>query len=261
MTDFEIGIIGGTRGMGRWFADYLKGQGYAVHVSGRTAGMGASEMAARCQVVVVSVPISVTVEAISRIGPSMPQDSLLMDLTSLKVEPVSAMLKFSRSEVIGCHPLFGPQVPSIEKQNIVLCPARTGKWFPWLQDVLNKGGALLVETTPERHDELMAVVQALNHLNTVMMGMALSSTSAPLSQLDRLTTPFFDAKAKMIEKIFSDNPRLYAEIICDNPGRGGIVELYERLLAYIKPVILRGDAEELSSLLQKASHRLWPPRN
>jgi prephenate dehydrogenase len=261
MKDFEIGIIGGTRGMGRWFADYLIGQGYAVHVSGRTTGMGVAEMAARCRVVVVSVPIGVTIEAISQIGPFMPRDSLLMDLTSLKAEPVSAMLKFSPSEVIGCHPLFGPQVPSIEKQNIVLCPARTGKWLSWLRDVMKKGGALLVETTPECHDELMAVVQGLNHLNTIMMGMALSNTSAPLSQLDRFTTPFFDAKAKMIEKIFSDNPRLYAEIICENPGRGRIVEFYERLLAEIKPVILRGDAEALTSLLQEASLRLWPPKN
>jgi prephenate dehydrogenase len=256
MKDLPIGIIGGTHGMGKWFADLLRGLGYVVHVSGRTAGMPMAEMAGCCQVVVVSVPISVTTEIITRIGPLMREESLLMDLTSLKAEPVAAMLRHSRSEVIGCHPLFGPQVPSLKDMHVVLCPVRTKKWLPWLRNILK--GASLVETTPEKHDELMSVVQGLNHLNTIMMGMALSKTSAPLSQLDRFTTPFFDIKAKMVEKIFSDNPCLYVEILCDNPRRAAIIEIYEQVIAEVKPAILRGDAEELTGLMQKAATRLWP---
>jgi prephenate dehydrogenase len=258
VNNIQIGIIGGTRGMGRWFADYLTGQGHVVHVSGRTIGKGIEEMTACCQVVVVSVPISITCEIISQVGPLMGKDSLLMDLTSLKAEPVQAMLKHSASEVIGCHPLFGPQIDTVKKHHVVLCPVRTRKWLFWLIEVWEKGGALLVETTPEKHDELMSVVQVLNHLNTIMMGMALSKTSAPLSQLDRFTTPFFDIKAKMVEKIFSDNPRLYAEILCDNPRRSTIIEIYEQVIAELKPAILRGDAEDLAGLMRKAATRLWP---
>jgi len=259
MKDTQIGIIGGTRGMGRWFADYLTGQGHIVHVSGRTTGMGIEEMAACCQVVVVSVPISVTGGIIAQIGPLMKNDSLLMDLTSVKVEPVRAMLSFSPAEVIGCHPLFGPQSSSLEKQHIVLCPVRTKKWLPWLRDVLEKGGASLVETTPEKHDELMSVVQGLNHMNTIMMGMALSKTSAPISRLDPFTTPFLDIKAKMVKKIFSDNPRLYAEILCNNPNMAKIIEIYEQMISKIGSAILSGDTEGLTELLQKTSNSLWPP--
>ncbi len=258
MKDIRIGVIGGTRGMGKWFADFLKDQGYVVHVSGRKSGLTMAEMAARCQVVVVSVPIGATTDIIAQVGPLMGEESLLMDLTSLKSEPVRAMLKFSRSEVIGCHPLFGPQVPSLMRQNVIVCPARGERWLSWLKDLLTRGGALITETGPEKHDEIMSIVQGLNHFNTIMMGLALSRTSAPLAQLDGFTTPFFDAKAGMVKKIFSENPRLYTEIICNNHDMTRMVEIYRQVLEEIKPHIIHGDAEELTAILAQAAHRLWP---
>ena len=119
MKELEIGIIGGTGGIGRWFVDFFEKEGYTVHVSGRRTGMDMDEMAQKCQVVIVSVPIGVTTQVIEQVGPKMKKESLLMDFTSLKEEPVKAMLECSSSEVMGCHPLFGPDVSSIEGQNIV----------------------------------------------------------------------------------------------------------------------------------------------
>lgn len=258
MEDIEIGIIGGTRGMGKWFGDFLIGRGCRVNVSGSSTGMTLAEMAGSCQVVVVSVPIGITTEIISKIGPLMAEGALLIDLTSLKEEPVRAMLQYSRSEVIGCHPLFGPQVESLQDQHVVLCRARTKNWYPWLKGILEEGGALLVETTPAKHDEIMSLVQGLNHFNTIMMGMVLSKTAAPLSQLDQFTTPFFDIKAAMIKKIFSENPRLYTEIICTNKKMATLIETYEQILGDLKSLVIKGDADELASKLQKAASRLWP---
>jgi len=260
VKDTQVGIIGGTRGMGRWFADFLKSHGCRVHVSGRTTGMTAAEMAGCCQVIVVSVPIGVTGDVIAQVGPLLGTEHLLMDLTSLKAEPVEAMLRFSMAEVIGCHPLFGPQAASPEGLHIVLCPVRTKKWLPWLRDVLERGGASVVETTPEKHDELMAVVQGLNHVNTIMMGMVMSKIAAPLSQLDPFTTPIFATKSKIVEKILTDNPLLHAEIICANPNMKRIIEIYEQTLGEIKTPILQNDAEEFTNLMQKAGACLWPPR-
>ena len=260
MNDVQIGIIGGTHGMGKWFADYLMGQGYRVQVAGRTSGMALAEMAASCQVVVVSVPISVTVHVIEQIGPLLPAESLFMDLTSLKAASVAAMIQSSAAEVIGCHPLFGPQVHSLENQHVVLCPVRSMKWLPWLADTLKKGGAQLVETTPEKHDELMSVVQGLNHFNTIMMGLALSKVAAPIGQIAPFTTPLFVEKLRMVEKIFVDHPQLYAEIICSNKMMTGVISIYEQIVLEMKTLVLRGDADELTKLLQQGADRLWRHR-
>ena len=80
MKDITVGIIGGTGGMGQWFADLLKKEGHKVHVSGRKTKLSSDELAQICNVVVVSVPISATAEVIKQVGPLLNKDQLLMDL-------------------------------------------------------------------------------------------------------------------------------------------------------------------------------------
>ena len=259
MKDIQIGIIGGTGGMGHWFADFLAGEGYTVHVSGRSTGMDVGKMADVCRVVVVSVPIAATGDVIEKIGPCMKKDSLLMDLTSLKVAPVTAMTEFSVSEVIGCHPLFGPHVDSVSGQRVVLCPERTTeKWFSWLKEIFEKRGAIVVETTPVKHDAMMTVVQGLNHLNTITMGVVLGKTGVSLSDLNQFVTPAFQAKIKNVEKVFTHNPGLYADIVAMNPDIGMILDLCEETLAELRCLIRDGKTGMLTEMLKKYAGLLWP---
>ena len=251
MSDIQIGVIGGTRGMGKWFARFFENEGFTVHISGRSAGMNGKDMADSCQVVIVSVPMGVTEAVIKEIGPNIHRDALFMDLTSLKVGPVSAMLASSVSEVIGCHPLFGPQTDSMVGQNIVLCPARGEQWIPWLRALLSKHNAHIIETTPANHDRMMAIIQGLNHLNTVAMGAALSQSGFSLSELKSFSTPAFNAKLKIIEKIFCQNPRLYAEILTMNPDIQPFIEIYEKIITDLKHFICQGDSEGMTDLIEK----------
>lgn len=249
MESFEIGIIGGTGGIGRWFADFFRVEGYTVHVSGRTTGMGLDEMARTCRVVIVSVPINATAKVIEKVAPKMKEGALLMDFTSLKAEPVRAMLTSSRSEVLGCHPLFGPDVPSIKGLNIALCPARVDKWSGWAEELFRKRGANVFEVTPERHDEMMSIVQGLNHLDTITMALALRETGADLAELKQFSTPFFDTKLAIIEKTCTNNTRLYADIITGNPDISKIIAIYERSLSRVKELVEENDPEELAELI------------
>jgi prephenate dehydrogenase len=247
---FEIGIIGGTKGMGEWFARFFEKEGYGVQVSGRNKGMGAREMADHCRVVIVSVPMGVTRKVIEEIGPHMCEDALLMDLTSLKQEPVRAMLASSVSDVIGIHPLFGPQVESMAGQRVVLCPARGHRWIPWLRNVLEKNGAHVVETTPETHDRMMAIVQGLNHFNTMAMGVALSESGTTLPDLKRFSTPAFNVKVRLLEKVFCQNPGLYAEILTMNPDIPAWIDRYAKIITEMKDMVLRGDSEDMTEHLE-----------
>lgn len=251
MKNFEIGIIGGTGGIGRWFADFFKSEGYTVHVSGRRTGMDIPAMAVRCDVVIVSVPIGITCEIIEQVGPHMREGTLLMDFTSLKAEPVKFMLDYSVSEVIGTHPLFGPDIDTLAGHNVVICPARTEKWLAWLEGILKRNGANVVESTPVKHDKLMAIVQGLNHLNTITMGMVISEIGADLSELKDFATPIFNTKIDILKKIFGNNPRLYAEIITSNPDIDKILGIYEKTLSELKGLINKRDAQGLTEMIDK----------
>lgn len=254
MEKFPIGIIGGAGGMGRWFAAFFEKEGHPVHVSGHASGPRPAEMAAACPVVIVSVPIGVTQAVIREVGPHMKKDSLLMDLTSMKAGPVRAMLEASASAVIGLHPLFGPGVTSLEGQNIALCPARAAGWLPWVRDTFGEKGATLIETTPERHDEIMAVVQALNHLNTLVLGLSIRAAGISREELERFSTPLFRARLEAAENLFS-HPQLYAEIIAGNPHISRILDLHEKAFSTVKPLIDQQGAKALEERIRQENRK------
>lgn len=255
----EIGIIGATRGMGRWFADFLSAAGYVVHRTGRSQGLSLPELAARCSVVIVSVPIASTLEVIAEVGPHLREDGLLMDLTSVKAEPVAAMLKATTAEVVGCHPLFGPGIDHIAGQNIVLCPGRGEKWLAWWKNFLWEKGARVTETTPERHDELMALIQGLNHINTITMGLVLAKSGESLLRLSGVTTPLFRDKAAIVKRLFGNSPDLYAHILTSNPHLEEVLTIYEETLQELRTLVRKKDAKALSALLESYGRLLGVP--
>ena len=247
---FAVGIIGGAGAMGGWFAAFFRRQGYTVHIAEKDSGLTVPELAGRCAVVIVSVPIEATAAVIAQVGPLMKADALLMDLTSLKAEPMAAMLQSSPSEVVGLHPLFGPDAPSLKEQNVVICPGRGDRWLPWIRQILEGNGARLVEASPQRHDEMMSIVQGLVHINTILMGLALADTGQDPTELDRYATPAFRIKTGLMEKVFDQNPRLYAEIIARNPGMEKILASYERNFTLVKELALNRDSDGLVALLR-----------
>jgi prephenate dehydrogenase len=255
MSSARIGIVGGTGGMGKWFSRFFRGEGCEVHAWGKSSFADLPARLPGCDVVVVSVPIGVTREVIEWVGPHVREDSLLMDLTSLKTEPVSAMLRASCSEVIGLHPLFGPDVPSLQDQNVAICPARGERWLPWLRGMLETNGARVVETTPETHDTMMAWVQVLTHLSTLAMGLALGESGASMAELDRFSTPVFRAKMAMMEKIFQGSPPLYAEIIASNPRTPEVLDLWDGAMEALRQAAGKRDPRALSRLIHGQATR------
>lgn len=247
--DIRVGIIGGTGGTGKWFADFLTRAGCQVEVSGRREGGDPTRLAETSHVVIIAVPMNVTEETIALVGPKMQEDALLMDLTSVKEKPVKAMLRASSCEVIGCHPLFGPNVDSIAGQNVVICPARSRQWLPWWKSLLQGQGAVITEMAPEEHDRLMAVVQGLNHLNTITMGMVMNKKNLSLGDVQGLTTPIFAAKAAILTRVLGNNPGLYADLLTQNDHLEEIVDIYEETLRELKTMIKDRDREGLVGLL------------
>ena len=261
MKKIKVGIIGGTNGMGRWFAGLLKKEGCTVHVCGRKTKLQINDLARLCNVFVVAVPISATAEIIKQVGSLLSKDALLMDLTSFKYEPVKLMLKNSKAEVIGCHPLFGPQLKDASEQNVILCPARGKKWLSWLKGVFKKNKLVVLEATPEEHDKMMAIVQALNHFNTITLGMALAKTNIPLAEISKFSTPIYRTKLEIIKKIFTESPELYIDIVTGNPETGRMLDIYEKGLKDIRGKIKSGNKAKSKEAIAKAAKKLYGREN
>lgn len=251
MNNFAIGIVGGTGGIGKWFAAFFKAEGHPVHVTGRSTGMPLPELAAACRVVIVSVPIAATAETIRRIGPHLSEESLLMDFTSLKEEPVREMQKATAAEVVGCHPLFGPDCPSLAGQNVILCPGRGERWLTLMKGLFTKGGARVTLTTPAQHDRMMSLVQGLTHLDTILMGLALRDSDVDPSELAAFSTPVFRTKQAIIDKVFGPQSGLYAALLSRNPNMHALLEIFERNFLIVKEMILQRNTRDIEKLLRR----------
>lgn len=259
MKNVIVGIIGGTGGMGRWCADLFREEGCEVYITGRHSALRLEDLASLCNVIVVSVPISVTAEVISQIGPLLSEEKLLMDLTSLKTEPVRLMLEHTRAEVVGCHPLFGPMLTECKGQNIVLCPARGINWCAWLKTILERNDFTVLETSPEKHDKMMAVVQALNHLNTIALGMTLADEGTPIAEFNQYSTPIFRKKMEIVKKVFAERPELYADIIAGNQDTFRILDIYKKTLEKVFSLLKKENgADELRKAMEETAKKIIP---
>ncbi|MBW2974673.1 prephenate dehydrogenase/arogenate dehydrogenase family protein [Candidatus Woesearchaeota archaeon] len=242
--DLTIGIIGGTGQMGRWFRRFFEKNKYKVLIAGRKTELTPKECASKCDVVIISVPIDSTVKVISEVAPSVREDALLMDLTSLKKEPVEAMLKHSISAVIGAHPVFGPSVETIKNQTVVLCPSRPRQWLGWLRNVFEKEGALVRITTPEKHDKMMSIVQGVTHFSTICVAHTLKKLGIDVEESLHYTSPIYKLRMDIVGRLLNQDPRLYADIEMLNPENKKAMEEYIRSTRELLGIIKRKDRDE-----------------
>lgn len=250
---FRVGVVGGTAGMGEWTARFLAKAGNDVVVSGLGEGPLLAEMAASCDVVVLAVPIDVTLDVIAEIGPHMRPGTALMDITSLKEREVAAMLEATAAtgaEVVGTHPLFGPSADSVEGRNLITCEGRGTRFLEWIETTFAERGARVTRTSPQQHDEMMAIVQGLEHFSTVATGLALRDLGVPVDLFEPFATPSFDFKVGAIRRVFCDNPRLYGDIMGLNPRNAEVVERYLAVATEMAAAVNAGDADALTEFIQ-----------
>jgi prephenate dehydrogenase len=188
-----IGIIGFGR-FGKLTARYLA-EDFDVFVFNRTdksteikkTGARKASLKTVCQqkIVILCVPISTFKEVLVEIGPLLKRDVLVVDVCSVKVYPTQWM-KASLPEtvsILATHPIFGPDsaADSLKDHKIFLSPIRIGKkQYQKVKTYLASKELVLIESTPEDHDEQIAISLALTHY----IGRTLSEFGAAQLSID-----------------------------------------------------------------------------
>ena len=268
----RIGIIGGTNGLGKTFARYLSEDGNEVIITGRDVNTGAkaseelgveysknnAKTAEKCDIVIVAVPIASTNDVIEELAPHMQKGSLMMDVTSVKEGPTKKMEECLGEDVdfIPMHPIFGPRTPSLDGQVIVLTPTYKGDWYRRIYNYLDRKNTRIMETTPENHDRMMAVVQVLTHFSYISTASAIEKLKIDIKDTEDYESPIYNLMIDTIARIVSQNPYLTYSIQHENKAGEQVRQAFADSVLELKDAISREDEEEFVEIAIRATKHM-----
>ena len=221
-TKRELGFIG-FGGFGRFIIPHLKPYfNITVYditdLSDKAKDLGVSwgnmEKVASKDLVALAVPVQFLEELLIEIKDFVKPKALVFDLSSVKLKPIELMLKYLPEyvDIIGTHPLFGPQSgkDGIEGLNIVVCPVRTKKNHNLIRFFSKELKLNVMERTPIVHDKQMAYVQALTHF----VGRAVNAMDIPDVEQK---TPAYQYLLYIKRNLGQDSLDLFLTIEKENP--------------------------------------------
>lgn len=251
-------IVGGRGNMGRFLARWFSQSDYEVRILDREDWAQVQTLAANVDLCLLAVPIGITPSVAAQIAEHLPSGCILADITSLKREPLEAMLRAYSGPVVGLHPLFGPATTTMDKQIVAVSPGRNPEACQWLLDQLSLWGNILVETPADEHDEIMGIVQALRHFATFAFGQFLCSQEVPIHRTLELSSPIYRLELAMVGRLFDQDPSLYAEIVFATPERQELLKSFIRSLDANFGLIERGDKAEFTAQFRKVAEWFGP---
>ncbi|MBI4549270.1 MAG: prephenate dehydrogenase/arogenate dehydrogenase family protein [Ignavibacteriae bacterium] len=168
----EVAIIGYGR-FGRVAARFLK-KHFTVFVADKKTNVrgeaGIKKLtvkeAAQKKTVILAVPINKLPTTLKAIRPYIKPGVLIIDVCSVKEQPVQWMKQYLPKDcsILGTHPLFGPDSvdKTLKAKSIVLCPVRISNVkLQTIKLFLAKRGLNVYESSPRKHDQIMALTMFL----------------------------------------------------------------------------------------------------
>jgi prephenate dehydrogenase len=270
----KTAIIGAGR-MGVWFAKFCKENGEKVILSGRNkeklAKLGKElsvetanflDAVKEADNVIICVSIDAFEEVVKKIGPSVREGQTIVDICSIKEQPVNIMHKYlGKALVLGTHPVFGPGSPSIKNKAYILTPTNAQeevfaeKYRKWLEKV----GARVFIMSPKKHDKLMSVVLGFPHfLGLVACDTLLEQVN--YSETKKVAGTTYRMLFILAEATAMENPELFSSLQFSLPEMEKLEKLviekaceWLNLIKQKNPEAVAAKMDLLKSKLRKAS--------
>ena len=271
MIKMNVGIIGGSDGLGKTLIYYLRDE-FDVYITGRDHKKGrhvADEMnvnyiesneglANISDILVVSVPIQHTCDVIREVAPFMKSGSVMIDVTSVKEGPTKTMGEALPESVdyIPTHPVFGPRTTRLDNQVIVLTADRKGKWYGKVYDYLASKNMRIIETSAEKHDFMMSIVQVLTHFSFISTASAIEKLQVDISETEDYESPIYNLMIDMIARIVSQNPYLTYNIQSMNTNGDKIRNTFAEAVLELRDVINSGNEDEFIDIAIRATKNM-----
>jgi len=213
-------VIGGGGKMGRWFADFLASQGYAVvvadpynHPNGFRCIDDWQTLTDDFAVTVIATPLKETAVILEAMA-TRNHKGLIFDVGSLKTPLIPALRKLAASgaQVTSVHPMFGPDTDLLSDKHVIFLDAGSPAAKQAAQQLFEATMARRTDMSLGEHDRLIAYVLGLSHALNIAFFSVLASSGESVPRLADISSTTFDAQLAVASKVAAENPQLYYEI-------------------------------------------------
>lgn len=226
----KVAVLGGRGALGQLFVSLFERSDFDVVVIDKAEWSQAQMLLDGVKLCVVAVPINKTEEVIATLD-YLDDDCILADVTSIKSQPLQAMLDVHQGPVVGLHPMFGPDAPGMVKQVVIVCEGRYPEAYAWFIEQMTIWGGQLHYTSSHSHDEAMAYIQVMRHFCTFVYGAHLQAENPDLEELIALSSPIYRLELAMVGRLFAQDPHLYADIIFDKTENLSLLQRFHTRFA------------------------------
>lgn len=272
----NVGIIGGSDGLGKTLVYYFRDE-FDVYITGRDHKKGRQvadeagvnyiesneDLAGISDILVVSVPIQFTSDVIREVAPFMKSGSVMIDVTSVKEGPSKTMAEVlpENVEFIPTHPVFGPRTMRLDNQVIVLTAEKKGEWYKKVYDYLAGKNMRIIETSAQKHDFMMGIVQVLTHFSFISTASAIKKLEVDLNETEDFESPIYNLMIDMIARIVSQNPYLTYNIQTMNNNGDYIRNTFTEAALELKDAINNEDEEKFIDIAIEATKHMGDIKN
>ena len=264
-------ILGAGK-MGAWFARFCKENGEQVIIADRkkerlarfekASGIETTDNFADAvklaDNIMICVSISAFEEVVENIAPFVSEGQVVMDICSVKEQPVRIMHRhIKKGLILGTHPVFGPGSKGVRHKAYVLTPTNAKeqefaeKYKGWLEKV----GARVFIMSPEKHDTLMSVVLGLPHF------VGLVACDTLLEQSDFLETKkvagtTYRMLFTLAEATALETPDLFANLQTTLPKMGKIEDIFIQKAEEWLSLVKKKDSDAIVRKLEQLKAKL-----
>jgi len=257
----KIGIVGGSQGMGQWFYDFFEREGFEVSFTSADAHSQYADNANLCksvEMVVLAVPLSAMQPALEEIYPHL-NGKMLVEVASVKKYLIDAFLELQQQfpdvqcDFCSIHPMFAPRLKSLEGQVVLFnYQSGSGEVGKLLWERFEHHQARLYELPYLQHDQIMGVVQGLNHFNIFASARTLQLMGEKVGSIKDFSSPSYRIFLIFFARYVLQEPKLYAEIQMYNEFVPEVLELFKAQVEELLELIKQKDVEGFRSYVQTA---------
>ncbi|MFO1508448.1 MAG: bifunctional chorismate mutase/prephenate dehydrogenase [Steroidobacteraceae bacterium] len=255
-------VIGGAGKMGRWFAEFLQSQGYAVEIADPSAtALAGTPVAAVPRVdwhtsdlshdlLVVATPLGTTDAVLRELAMRRPR-GVVFDLGSLK-SPLRGGLMALRShgvKVTSVHPMFGPDTELLSGRHVIFVDLGVPEALARARELFAPTMVEQVVMSLDDHDRLIAYVLGLSHALNIAFYNALADSGEAAPRLAKLSSTTFDAQLDVASQVARESPDLYFEIQSLNDYGAESLEALAKSVERLRAAVLAQDRGAFTALM------------